>query len=126
MTGSRGRLARLLALVAAPCLVLAAFLPAMSGREGRTSLLLLAGLAGLAATAPRWSGWLLQRRRGAVRSAAIDQIERCSLGQGNTIHLVEVAGQRLLLSSSSNGVTLLARLGEGGGQPPDGPEAQQS
>ncbi len=115
MTRSRRRAARLLALCAAPCLALAAWWPAAAGtgiQGGRVSLLLLAALAGLAATTHRWRGWLSGRRQGSVRRAAISVVERHTLGQGNEIHLVEVAGQRLLLGSSTGRVALLARLDE--------------
>ena len=84
MTRSRRRAARLLALCAAPCLVLAAWWPAAAGTSiqgGRVSLLLLAALAGLAATTHRWRGWLSGRRQGSVRRAAISVVERHTLGQ---------------------------------------------
>ena len=65
----------------------------------------------------------LQAFAGA-RKRSLRVVETCPLGARQRVHVVEVAGERLLLGSSEAGVTLLRRLPPGVSEPEPEPEPE--
>lgn len=65
--------------------------------------------------------WLRKRKDLAQQTEPCMQvIERLTLEQGRTLHLVDVDGQRLLLASQQSGIGLISVFGREGNESPDG------
>ncbi len=65
--------------------------------------------------------WLFRKNHGSCESpTCMHVVERLSLEQGRTLHLVEVDGQRLLLASHQSGIGLISAFDEKRGDGSDG------
>lgn len=76
--------------------------------ETGSALLIVLGCLALLRVLLQWTGLA----GGAAKRGSLRVVETCALGSRKRLHVVEIAGERLLIGSSENGLAMLHHLPE--------------